>query len=60
MVRYDIGGKEKEKVYEKITVRKIEYFGSEEDTPETEPEPGADNEATSNETETEAESTTDE
>ena len=60
MVRYDIGGKEKEKVYEKITVRKIEYFDTGEDPPETGPEPGADNEATSNETETEAESTTDE
>jgi hypothetical protein len=26
MVRYDIGGKEKEKVYERTTVRTIEYF----------------------------------
>lgn len=29
MVRYDIGGKEKEKVYEQITLRKIEYFNNE-------------------------------
>jgi hypothetical protein len=29
MVRYDIGGGEKEKVYERTTVRKIEYFEEE-------------------------------
>ena len=30
MVRYDIGGKKKEKVYERLAVRTIEYFGKEE------------------------------
>ena len=60
MVRYDIGGKEKEKVHEKITVRKIEYFGRDEDTAETETVPDADNETISHETGTEEESTTDE
>jgi len=30
MVRYDIGGKKKEKVYERLTVRSIEYFEEEE------------------------------
>jgi len=47
MVRYDIGGKKKENVYEKTTVRTIEYFGEEspapdeaspEDAPQTEAE----------------------
>jgi hypothetical protein len=60
MVRYDIGGKEKEKIYERITVRKIEYFDSDEDLANTVAEPDADQESPSNEAETESESTTDE
>jgi len=56
MVRYDIGGKEKEKLYEQITVRKIEYFASEETRPETEIEPDADTATAYNDTEPAAES----
>jgi hypothetical protein len=35
MVRYDIGGKEKEMVYEQYTVREIAYFDENEDREET-------------------------
>ena len=60
MVRYDIGGKEKEKVYEQITVRKIEYFNRDEAAEETEAEPDAANQAASDETGMAAEAMTDE
>ena len=54
MVRYDIGGKKKENVYEKTTVRKIEYFGEESPAPEEaapEEAPQTETEATPEETE---------
>ncbi|MCK5844067.1 MAG: trypsin-like peptidase domain-containing protein, partial [Victivallales bacterium] len=35
MVRYDIGGEKKEKVYERLVLRTIEYFGDEAETSDT-------------------------
>lgn len=60
MVRYDTDGKERENVYEQMTVRTIEYFDSEEASTEPATEPDADTVTTSNEAEKETESTIDE
>ena len=51
MVRYDISGKKRGKVYEQTTVRTIEYFGDESPTPESEPASETETETTTGETE---------